>query len=91
MNDKEIAVAFKTMTEGQERFTRRMAISLSDMCMCEVKPLIRRLEKLKLLKSGSWDWFVENGGFLKSHYEQARSEMGPNRVETSALSADSAA
>jgi len=69
-----LSESFAKMTEGQPVFSRRIAINLADMCGMEVRTMVRALEKRNLLKHGSWDWFVSNGGFTKQHYIQARSD-----------------
>lgn len=68
---------FTAKTAGKDKFTRRMAIEMADMLHCEVRPLIRRLEARGLLKKGSWDWFVSNGGFTKANYVEARKSPTP--------------
>ena len=57
MDMDTLAAAFRSHTEGQTKCTRHMAIVLADCpggsCCCE---------RPGLLKPGSRDWFVANGG-----------------------------
>jgi len=72
MDMDALAVAFRSHTEGRDRFTRRMAIVLSDMDGSTPKQLILRCERLGLLRCGSWDWFAANGGITKEHIQEVR-------------------
>lgn len=65
MDTDSLTSAFKSHTEGNERFTRRMAIGLANMDDTTPRQLVLRCERLGLLKRGSWDWFVANGGITK--------------------------
>jgi hypothetical protein len=62
-----LTAAFKSHTEGSTKFTRRMAIALATMDGTTPRQLVTRCERLGLLRSGSWDWFVENGGITSEH------------------------
>ena len=72
MDMDALAAAFKSHTEGQEKFTRRMAIVLAGMDGTAPKQLVLRLERLRLLKAGSWDWFQANGGITAEQIEEVR-------------------
>lgn len=74
MNDTELTAAFRAHTEGSKVFSRRMAINIADFFEMPTYIVVMRLELLGLLKQGSWDWFVENGGFTREHYEIARGD-----------------
>lgn len=74
MPDEQIESAFKAHTEGKETFTRRMAINIGVFFGVTPKELVKRLERMGLLKTGSWDWFIDNGGFTKEHFEEARKD-----------------
>lgn len=66
--------AFRAHTEGQTHFTRRMAIAIADMFGETPRQTVLRLERRGLLKRGSWDWFVMNGGITKEHLSDARAD-----------------
>lgn len=72
MDDTTLRAAFDAHTTGQDKFTRRMAIAIADMVGMRPMSLIWRLEKLGLLKSGSWDWFRHYGGITADHVNEAR-------------------
>lgn len=74
MDDADLRAAFKAHTEGQTTFTRRMAITIADMAGETPRGLVLRLERMGLLKSGSWDWFVANGGIRPDHIRTVRYE-----------------
>lgn len=75
MDDDALRAAFDAHTKGQTKFTRRMAINISDMDNSSPRFLVKRLERMGLLKDGAWDWFQENGGFKRQHFEDARSSL----------------
>lgn len=53
---------FKEITVGSEKLTRRHVIVLAHFFGVSREAIVRRLEELKLAKSGTWDWFQANGG-----------------------------
>ncbi len=72
MDNLALYAAFKAYTEGEAIFTRRMAIGIADFFGTTPRRVIQHLERLWILKEGSWDWFVVNGGFTREHFDQAR-------------------
>ncbi|QPF81710.1 hypothetical protein IC762_12500 [Bradyrhizobium genosp. L] len=72
MDMDALTAAFRSHVEGSSTFTRRMAIALADMDGTSPGQLVRRCERLGLLREGSWDWFVENGGITKEHIDEVR-------------------
>jgi hypothetical protein len=74
MEDADLRAAFASHVVGATAFTRRMAIILADMAAMRPMSLVWRLEKLGLLKSGSWEWFRDNGGITADHCRQARAD-----------------
>lgn len=75
MDDAALARAFRAHTEGQTHFTRRMAIVLANMADETPKRVVLRLERLGLIKDGSWDWFMVNGGITKEQIEEVVSSL----------------
>lgn len=76
--EDELRAAFKAHkdaanAEGCHKFTRRMAIAIAEMAGVPPMSIVWRLEKMGLLKSGSWEWFKHNGGITKKHIEEAKS------------------
>jgi hypothetical protein len=72
MDDDTLRAAFKAHKEGQTKFTRRMAITIADMAFMPPMSLVWRLEKMGLLKRGSWEWFRNNGGITADHIREVR-------------------
>ncbi len=70
MDMDALTAAFNAHKQGQTKFTRRMAINLARMDGTTPKQLVLRCERLGLLKSGSWDWFVVNGGITKNQIDE---------------------
>ena len=74
MDMDAFSAAFRSHSEGQDKFTRRMVIALADMDGSTPRQTVRRCERLALLREGSWDWFISNGGITKEQIEQVRAE-----------------
>lgn len=72
MDMDTLRAAFDSHKAGSTKFTRRMAIALADMDGTTAKQLVLRLERLGLLKEGSWEWFAENGGITSEHVREVR-------------------
>ena len=74
MDDDTLRAAFHAHKEGQTKFTRRMAITIADMAFMPPMSLVWRLEKMGLLKRGSWEWFKFNGGITVDHIREVRAD-----------------
>jgi hypothetical protein len=74
VNNDVLSAAFRAHKEGQTKFTRRMAITIADAAGETPRQIVQRLERLGLLKRGSWDWFVRNGGITKAHIAEVRAD-----------------
>lgn len=64
---------FQEVTAGSDRLSRRHVIVLAHFFGVSREALVRRLEELGLVKSGTWDWFEANDGISD---EQARQVLG---------------
>ena len=64
---------FSDVTAGADTLTRRHIIVLSHYFGVSREAMVRRLEELRVAKSGTWDWFCANGGITD---EQARLVLG---------------
>ena len=64
---------FAEMTAGQSHLTRRHVILLANALGLSREGLVRRLEELRLVKPGTWDWFAREGGITD---EQAQEVLG---------------
>lgn len=72
MDNFSLFAAFKAHTEGQTHFTRRMAINIADFFGTTPRRIVQQLERLWIIKDGSWDWFQANGGITSQHVEEVR-------------------
>jgi hypothetical protein len=75
MSDDDLRAAFAAHKQGAAKFTRRMAIAIAEMADMRPMSLVWRLEKMGLLKRGSWEWFRNNGGITREHIEEVRADM----------------
>lgn len=74
VDEDALRAAFKAHTDGETKFTRRMAVNIADFFGVPPMSLVWKLEKMNLLKRGSWDWFRANGGITKEHIAVARAD-----------------
>ncbi len=74
MDDATLTAAFAAHTEGQTKFTRRMAIHIASTAGATPREIVRRLERMGRLRRGSWDWFADNGGITQDHIRLALAE-----------------
>ncbi len=79
MDMDTLSAAFAAHTADSDWFTRRMAINLADMDATTPRELVRRCERLGLLKRGSWDWFAQNGGVTAAQIAKVRAERKADR------------
>lgn len=68
-----LTAAFRAHTAGADKVTRRTVIHLADMDGTTPRELVRRCERLGLMKPGSWDWFIANGGITREQIAEVRS------------------
>jgi Zn-dependent peptidase ImmA (M78 family)/DNA-binding XRE family transcriptional regulator len=68
---------FQEVISGSNRLSRRHVIVLAHFFGVSREAMVRRLEELKLVKTGTWDWFVANGNITD---EQERQVLGDLRV-----------
>jgi Zn-dependent peptidase ImmA (M78 family)/plasmid maintenance system antidote protein VapI len=68
---------FQEIIAGSNRLTRRHVIILAHYFSVSREAIVRRLEELKLVKLGTWDWFQENGSITD---EQERQVLGDLRT-----------
>jgi Zn-dependent peptidase ImmA (M78 family)/DNA-binding XRE family transcriptional regulator len=70
---RAVKVKFRDVTAGAAQLTRRHVIVLAQAFGVSREAMVRRLEELRLTKTGTWDWFVANGGITDL---QARQVLG---------------
>ncbi len=64
---------FDELTAGQSHFTRRHVILLAWSFGVSRESIVRRLEELGVIRTGTWDWFEEQGGITN---QQAADVLG---------------
>jgi len=77
---------FQEVVAGSDRLTRRHVIVLAHFFGVSREAIVRRLEELKLIKSGTWDWFKDNGGITDEQERQVLGDIGgpdPHKAEAS--------
>lgn len=70
---RSVLEKFREVAAGSNLLTRRHVIVLSHFFGVSREAMVRRLEELGCVKSGTWDWFQANGGISD---EQARQVLG---------------
>lgn len=60
--------------KGEKMFSRRRVIAIADMAGERPMSMVWRMEKLGLLKRGSYEWFKQNGGITRDHIDEARAD-----------------
>lgn len=78
--DRILRRQFAQVTAGQSHLTRRHIILLAHFFGVSREAMARRLEELKLARSGTWDWFLANGGITDEQAHQVLGESN-NRWE----------
>ncbi len=73
MPARAVMQQFQELTAGASHLTRRHVILLCHIFGVSREAMVRRLEELKLTKSGTWDWFEAHGGITD---EQERQVLG---------------
>ncbi len=71
--ERTVRQKFQEITAGSKTLTRRHVIVLAHFFGVSREAMVRRLEELGLVKSGTWDWFQANGGITIHH---ARKVLG---------------
>ena len=61
---------FAEITAGSSHLTRRHVIVLAHAFRVSREAVVRRLEELRLVRRGTWDWFQENGGITDTQFEE---------------------
>lgn len=75
---KSFEEAFRQLTAGSDRLTRRHVIILAHQYHISREACVRRLEDLGLIKKGIWAWFEANGGISNA---QAREVLGQTAIK----------
>jgi Zn-dependent peptidase ImmA (M78 family) len=77
MPARAVMAHFKELTAGAKNLSRRHVIELAHLFGVSREALVRRLQELRLVPAGAWDWFEKNGGISN---EQEREVLGDRVV-----------
>lgn len=66
---------FQEITAGSDRLTRRHVIVLAHFFAVSREAMVRRVEELGLVKTGTWNWFQANGGITDQHARQVLGDL----------------
>ena len=72
---------FAELTRGSESLTRRHVIIMAHIFGVSREALVRRLEDLRQVKPGTWDWFEANGGITNRQAREVLNDLTPDDVE----------
>lgn len=67
---RAVMARFQEITAGGSQLTRRHVIILAQAFGVSREAMVRRLEELKLVRPGAWEWFARNGGITEDHVRQ---------------------
>jgi Zn-dependent peptidase ImmA (M78 family) len=83
---RAVAARFQDITAGASRLTRRHIILISHAFGVSRMAMVLRLEELGLTKSGTWEWFAENGGITdKQALEVLGETIAPDIAKAEAV------
>jgi hypothetical protein len=72
---RSVMQKFKEVTAGSSLLTRRHVIVLAHYFHVSREAMVRRLEELDLAKTGTWDWFISNGGISDAQSQQVLGDL----------------
>lgn len=79
IDDDALRAAYAAHRAGAPKFTRRMAITIADLFGVNPMSMVWRLEKMGLLKRGSYEWFKMNGGITADNIREVRAGAEADR------------
>lgn len=83
---RAVSQRFEELTAGHSHLTRHHIILLAHCFGVSREAIVRRLEELRIARSGTWDWFEANGGITDKQEKQVLgSSPGSDREETEKL------
>ena len=66
---------FRELTAGASHLTRRHVILMAHAFGVSREAIVRRLEELGLTKTGTWEWFLANGGISDVQTRQVLGDL----------------
>ena len=80
MPARAVMQKFHEVNAGSQKLSRRQVIILAHFFSVSREALVYRLEDLSLVKTGTWEWFLSNGGITD---EQAIQVLGDLKIPDS--------
>ena len=72
---------FTELTRGAGSLTRRHVILMAHIFGVSREALVRRLEELRQVKPGAWDWFQANGGITNQQTREVLNDLISDDIE----------
>ena len=72
---------FTELTRGAGSLTRRHVILMAHIFGVSREALVRRLEELRQVKPGAWDWFQANGGITNQQATEVLNDLISDDIE----------
>lgn len=72
---------FTELTRGSRSLSRRHVILMAHIFGVSREALVRRLEELRQVKPGAWDWFQANGGITNQQAREVLNDLIPDDIE----------
>ena len=82
MPPRTVLEKFREYTSGFSALTRRHVILLSHTFGVSREAMVRRIEELKLVPPGAWDWFQANGGITDRQAMEVLGALAPVDTDT---------
>ncbi len=82
MPPRTVLEKFREYTSGFSALTRRHVILLSHTFGVSREAVVRRIEELKLVPRGAWDWFQANGGTTDRQTVEVLGGLAPVETDT---------
>ena len=81
MPARTVMERFTELTRGSGSLTRRHVILMAHIFGVSREALVRRLEELRQVKPGAWDWFQANGGITNQQVREVLNDLIPEDIE----------
>ena len=72
---------FRELTRGSGTLTRRHVILVAHIFGISREAMVRRLEDLRQVKRGAWDWFEANGGITNQQASKVLNDLLPEDLD----------
>ncbi len=83
MPSRAILKKFQDVTAGASNFTRRHIIIIAHTFGVSRQSVVYRLEELKAVRKGTWQWFYNNGGITDKQVIEVLGDRAPNNRDQS--------